>query len=312
VSKIISLMGVVLALLALFLGTGAAQQTPPGPTTAPSGEKEKTTAPLSLADFIPWAMGLGDRLTVLKTNIATLVDLSATGAKLQAISREVDGISGRLEKLKASERYEFHQLAQVKRALRLQGSSLAKVFDPLSAAINQMGTWEQAWREENARAKEFRTSLPKGAAVSTVRPVLDKAQKTIDTALSLIAQRLKPMLEAQRKAGELRASIFSLNTDVDGLIQSVRGNPSKSPTPQCFHPTTTISSGRSSGRNCVTVSAPSPGLKGSSSPGRDGPCFSSAWSLSSLRSAFTATARFSSRRSAGPFSPNILWPPGYS
>jgi small-conductance mechanosensitive channel len=213
------LLAVVLIALA---GAGVAQ-SPTTPTTS-SGEKEKTVAPPSLADFIPWATGLGDRLTLLQTNIGALVDLSATGAKLQALSQEVDGISGRLEKLKAGERYDFAQLAQVKSALRLQGSSLAKVFDPLSAAINQMGMWEKAWGEENARAKEFRTSLPKGAAISTVRPVLNQAQKTIDTALALIAQRLKPMLEVQRKAGELQVRIFSLNIDVDRLIQSVRDN----------------------------------------------------------------------------------------
>jgi potassium efflux system protein len=222
VTKIVSLMGLFLALLALLLGTGATQQTSPGPTTAPSGEKEKTVAPPSLADFIPWATGLGDRLTVLKTNIGALVDLSATGEKLQALSKEVDGISGRLEKLKASEHYGFDRLTEVKNALRLQGKTLAKVVDPLSAAIDQMGTWEKAWGDENTRAKEFRSSLPKGAAMSTVRPVLDQAQRTIDTALALIAQRLKPMLEAQRKAGELQARISSLDTEVDGLIQSGR------------------------------------------------------------------------------------------
>lgn len=213
----IPLLTVVLIVLA---GTGISQ----GPTTpkALPEEKEKTVAPPSLADFIPWATGLADRLTVLKTNIGALVDLSATGEKLQVLSKEVDGISGRLEKLKASERYSFDQLAEVRSGLRLQRNSLAKVLDPLSAAINQMETWEKAWVDENVRAREFRTSLPKGAAISTVRPVLDQAQKTIDTALALIAQQLKPMLEAQRKAGELQARISSLNTEVDGLIRSVR------------------------------------------------------------------------------------------
>ncbi|NTW37020.1 MAG: hypothetical protein HGB17_13035, partial [Syntrophobacteraceae bacterium] len=227
-------MGLLLALLALLPGTGEAQQVPPGPTTAPSGEKEKTVAPPSLADFIPWATGLADRLTVLKTNIGALIDLSATGEKLQTLSKEVDGISDRLEKLKATERYSFDQLAEVRSGLRLQGNSLAKVFDPLSAAINQMGTWEKAWGDENARAKEFRTSLPKGVAISTVRPVLDQAQRTIDTALALIAQQLKPLLEAQRKAGDLRARIFSLNTEVDGLIQSVRGDLLRRSDPSMF------------------------------------------------------------------------------
>jgi len=233
-SKMVSSMGLLLALLALLPGTGEAQQAPPGPTTAPSGEKEKTVAQPSLADFIPWATGLADRLTVLKTNIGALVDLSATGEKLQTLSKEVDGISDRLEKLKATERYSFDQLAEVKSGLRLQWNSLAKVFDPLSAAINQMGTWEKAWVDENARAKEFRTSLPKGVAMSTVRPVLDQAQKAIDTALALIAQQLKPLLEAQRKAGELRARIFSLNTEVDGLIQSVRGDLLRRSDPSMF------------------------------------------------------------------------------
>ena len=217
-------MGVVLVLMALLPWTGAAQQASPGPTTVPAGEKEKAVAPPSLADFIPWATRLADRLTVLKTDIGALVDLLAIGEKLQILSNEVDGISGRLEKLKASERYGFDQLAEVKSALRLQGNTLAKVFDPLSAAINQMGTWEKEWGDENTRAKEFRTSLPKGAAISTVRPVLDQAQETIDTAFALIAQQLKPMLEAQRKAGELQARISSLNIEVGGLIQSVRGH----------------------------------------------------------------------------------------
>jgi potassium efflux system protein len=228
----IRLTAILAALLILLTGTVAAQGGPPSQTS--SGDKERAVSPPSLADFMPWATGLSDRLSVLKKNMQTLVDLSATGAQLQGLSKAVDGVSARLVKLKASVGYGFDQVAEVRSALGLQSNALAKVLDPLAAAIARMGAWEKEWSDENVRAREFRSSPPSGVAVSTIRPVLDQAQKTIDSALTLIAQRLKPLLEAQRQAGEIQAKISSMSTDVDGLIQTVRGGVFRKSDPSMF------------------------------------------------------------------------------
>jgi potassium efflux system protein len=216
------LAAILAALLILLTRTVAAQTSPPSQPSPK--EKEQTVSPPSLAELMPWATGLSDRLTVLKKDMQTLIDLSATGEQLRDLSKAVDGISARLVKLKASVGYGFDQVAEVRRALGVQHNGLGKVLDPLAAAISRMVAWEKEWSDENVRAKEFRSSQPSGMAVSTIKPVLDQAQKTIDSALTLIAQRLKLLLEAQRQAGEIQAEISSLRTDVDGLIQTVRGN----------------------------------------------------------------------------------------
>ncbi|HYA02425.1 MAG TPA: mechanosensitive ion channel domain-containing protein [Syntrophobacteria bacterium] len=226
------LVPILAAGLILLAETVAAQG---GPPSQPSpGEKGKAVAPPSLADLIPWATGLSDRLNVLKKSVETLVDLSATGEQLQSLSKEVGDISRRLEKLKASERYGFDQVAEARTALHRQAGALVKVLDPLTAAITQMDAWQKEWSDENNKAKEFRTSLPRGVAAGTVRPVLDQAQKTIDTALSLIAQGLKPILEAQRQAGDIQARISSLTMAVNGLIQDLSGDIREKSDPSMF------------------------------------------------------------------------------
>jgi small-conductance mechanosensitive channel len=79
----IRLVAVLAALLILLATTVAAQG---GPPSQPSpGEKGKAVSPPSLVDLIPWATGLSDRLTVLKKNTQTLVDLPATGEQWRKI-----------------------------------------------------------------------------------------------------------------------------------------------------------------------------------------------------------------------------------
>jgi potassium efflux system protein len=222
VTKQVFLVLFLLTFVMSFSGRGSAQ-TPAAPTTPPA-EKEKAVSPPSLAEFIPWATGLSDRLAALNKRIQTLVDLSAAGKQFQALSNEVDGIAANLKRLKTAGAYHFRQIADLRQALRLQSRALVESSDPLTVAIAQLGQWETEWSNENIKAKQFRSSLPKAVAPGTVRPVLTQAQNAIDSALSLIARELKPLLEAQRRAGELQARISSLNSEIDSLLLDVRGN----------------------------------------------------------------------------------------
>jgi potassium efflux system protein len=222
VMKNVFLVLLLLTLVMWFPGYGSAQ-TPAAPTTPPA-ETKNTASPPALADFIPWATGLSDRLAALNKRIQNLVDLSATDKQFQILSKELDGIEASLARFKAAGAYHFHEITELRQALRLQSRSLVETSGPLTVAVTQLGQWETEWSNENARAKQFRSSLPKTVAPGTVRPVLTQAQNAIDSALGLIAKELKPLLEAQRRAGELQARISSLNSEVDSSLLNVRGD----------------------------------------------------------------------------------------
>jgi small-conductance mechanosensitive channel len=212
-------------LLALFLmseGVAANQETQ---APQPSGAKtEETLAIPDLADLIPSATQLSSRLTILEKELEGGLDLSAVEGSFSEIVANLEDHSGQLQRLKASKDYQYSQVIELKAAILSEGNSLEALSKPLSEAIRDLGTSRKEWLDEKGKWSEWQSLLLKDEPLDEVRSIFEKAQKTIERALSLILKRLSPMLAVQQKAANIEVRTESLAAEIDELLVTIRGS----------------------------------------------------------------------------------------
>ena len=108
-------------------------------------------------------------------------------------------------------------------ALERESGSLERGGQPVTEGIRQLGASRKEWVAEKKRWNAWQSSLLKDEPLDEVKLTFARAQDTIDTALNLIQQQLKPLLAMQRKAGNVQTRIGSLAVEVEGLILAKRG-----------------------------------------------------------------------------------------
>jgi small-conductance mechanosensitive channel len=197
---------------------------------------EEPTSEETLASVVPLASELAGRLIDLEKNIETGFDLSEAEKSFERITNNLEGISSRLAKLKTSQNYGITQLAELKGAIQNEADSFKIVTEGLTEAISQLELSRKSWSEEKIKWKELRSSLPGDVPLSSVKPAFSKANQSIESALSLIAQKLKPMLAAQEKAGEIQTRLRQLAAEVDALLLAVRADVLRKSAPSMFSP----------------------------------------------------------------------------
>ena len=180
--------------------------------------------PLSLADLIPASTELSRRLSTLERDIIAGLDLSAVEKNLTYINRNIEALSARLIELKAAERYSYKQLIDLNVAILKKDRSFQKIWESLTERVTQVGLWSKEWADEKARWKALESTLPREVSSSTTRIATAKAQETIGKAKKIISSSLKPLLDAERKAAEIRTHITSLTEQIDDLIRALRGD----------------------------------------------------------------------------------------
>ncbi len=186
-------------------------------------EKEKPPATPDLADLIPLATELSGRLAVLENKIAAGLDISELEKSFSKIAANLDDHSGQLESLKTSEDYRYPQLVQLKSAVEAEAASLVKTSKWLTEEIRRLGVARQKWLVEQKQWKEWQSALLKDEPLTEIKSTFAQAQATIDQALNLIVQKLKPLLAVQKKVGNIQAKIKTVDADIDGLISALRG-----------------------------------------------------------------------------------------
>lgn len=186
-------------------------------------EEEKSVAIPDLVDVIPLAAELSGRLAVLEKQIRNWPDLSEVEKDLSGIVANLEDYSAQLQRLKASGAYRYGQLVLLSEALESEGTSLEKVSQPLNKGIQQLGASRKNWLAEKKRWEAWQSSLLKDEPIDEVKLAFGRAQKTIDAALNLILEQLKPQLAMQSKAANVQTRIRSLTAEVDGIILAKRG-----------------------------------------------------------------------------------------
>ncbi|MGD8925170.1 MAG: hypothetical protein PVG64_09565, partial [Syntrophobacterales bacterium] len=208
-------------------------QEPPTAKPAPAEEEKPAAAP-GLAELDPKATALAARLTDLENEIAALPDLSPIKENIKSVAKNEQMLSQRLESLKLSKTYETSQYSKFKEELRVESAFLERAIQPLTQSLNRMESWKKEWSDEKELWKQWQASLPKEVPASAVKPTFTKAQKTIDKALALISQHLKPILTLQQEAGDLQARLYSLASGVDALMATLRVDILRKSTPPMY------------------------------------------------------------------------------
>lgn len=220
VSRLLFLI-LIISILVFADGQLAAQE-PKG--SQPSvAEKEKPPAIPDLADLIPLATELSGRLAVLENKIAAALDVSEVEKSFSKIQENLENYSAQLKTLEATEDYLYSNLVQLRTAVEAEVVSLGRVSKKLTEEIRKFGDARQQWLAEQKHWKQWQSALLKDEPLTEIKSTFAQAQKTINNALNLIFQKLKPMLAVQKKVGNIQARINTIIASIDGLLSALRG-----------------------------------------------------------------------------------------
>jgi potassium efflux system protein len=179
---------------------------------------------------------LAERSATLERGVANLFDESAVEASFAEADKNLDHLVRRLEKFKASERYPYDQIMELKAAALLEAKTVAE----LSASIQQSGlqleAWDKEWQDEKKKWAESLSALPKDAPLSILRPARAKGQQAIDAAMRLIARNIKPVLGAEQQVADLKARSDKLGAEIDDMLVLARRDIFRKPDPSMFSP----------------------------------------------------------------------------
>ena len=221
--NILSVLFPMLIISILVFADGQLVAQEPKGSQPSVGEKEKPPAIPNLADLIPLATELSGRLAVLENKLAAGLDLSEIEKSFSKIEEDLANYSAQLKKLEATEDYRYPKLVQLETEVEAQAVSLGKVGKKLTEAIRTLGNTRQQWLAEQKQWDQWQSALLKDESLSEIKATFAQAQETINKALNLTVDKLKPMLAVQKNVGNIQARINTITASIDGLLSVLRG-----------------------------------------------------------------------------------------
>ncbi len=229
--KTLLTLSLLLAPLVLFSSIAVAQESR---SVNISTAQDSVPSPWGIADLIPFTTKLAERESVLQTTVNRLLDLSETEKRLSSVGQSLETIAKQFEALKSTTGYGYDHVSDLKAIIHARERSLQEAVKSLLQAISQLERWKTEWLDEKKKLKEFRESIAKDIRRDSVEPTLAKAQKSIDTALSLISEQLEVMLPVQEKALDIQAKVDSLEAEVSAMLVTTRSSVSRKSAPSMF------------------------------------------------------------------------------
>ena len=206
-----------LVLLTLVLAPGRlAAQSPAAATALPPTVPE-------LAELIPLATAVSGRLARLERASADGVDLSRVEQQLPDISARVDAYAEQFLALRTATGPRAGRLPQLKAEIKRAGDALAGVSTFVTEKVSLLGNLRKAWLAEQQRWNAWQAALLQDEPLEHITTTVTRTQGTIETALGLLRQQLRPLLALQEQAGTLHTRINTLSAEVEGLLLSHTG-----------------------------------------------------------------------------------------
>jgi small-conductance mechanosensitive channel len=187
-----------------------------------SNKDALTTAVPDMAEIIPLATELSNRLAMLESSIRDGFDVSEVEDKCAAIESNLEEPVSQLQRLKESEQFKYGKLVELRDRIKREDELFDKINKPLGQAISQLDGWRKQWLAEKKNWEQLQAPLLEDGQLDQLESTLEKAHETIDTALSLITAQLDAMLTLQAKVSSTHAEIAALVTELDGLIVAER------------------------------------------------------------------------------------------
>ena len=176
------------------------------------------------------------RFATLKQQIGGLVDLTDIEEHLAATAVSLEASTRQLQRLRAVTGSDYYQFTALKAAIRRERETLAKVSASLTETLRQLGVWRVTWLAEKQQWNAWQSSGRHDALLDEVKQTFLTAHHTIDAALELLRQQIKPILAAQQHARDIQVRLDVLAADVDGVIATMGDNALRHVTPTMLSP----------------------------------------------------------------------------
>jgi small-conductance mechanosensitive channel len=185
-------------------------------------EIEKPLVLPGLSELIPAVTKLSSRLAALEKRSLRGLDVATIQKSYAEIMTNIEDHSGELQRLKDEKEYRYSELIELKTRILFESNSLEALSKPLIESIRKIEASRKEWLDEKRNWSEWKAALLKDEPLDEVELIFKKAQKNINTALSLILKQLKSMLAVQQEAGAIQARIDPLVIEAQGLIIDVQ------------------------------------------------------------------------------------------
>jgi len=223
--------------MAVLLISSLAPAHEPSQGDQNAGAEPTLSAPApDLADVIPLEMELSDRLAVLETSFADLMDVSHVESQFPGIESNLKVHANQLKRLKDSKGYKYNKLVDLMEVIEKENKLFMKTTKPIHQAIRDLWTWRKEWLAEKKRWNEWEFFLLKGGAFDQLKSTFERANDTIETALKIVIPQLEAMLTVQEKAGNIQEKIDALTAVLDGLIMDEHRGALLKESPPMFSP----------------------------------------------------------------------------
>src|SRR5215831_11086569 len=222
----------VLLTLVLVPGSLAAQASQGG--SAPAAATTQPPRVPELAEIIPLATALSERLASLEKALAGGVEVTRVEQQLRDISARVDGYARQFLALQAAVGPPAGRLPQLKAEIKSAGDVLAGVSTSVAEKVRTLGNLRKAWLAEQQRWHAWHAAWLQEAPLEQITSTMTTSQGVIEAALVFLQQHLEPLLTLQGQAGTLQTRINALTAEVGGLIALSQGGALADTSPAMF------------------------------------------------------------------------------
>lgn len=175
----------------------------------------------ALADLIPLEAALPGRLATLQQKIGDLVIPRDIEKRLASIDVSLQAYTNQFERLRSATGSDYYRFIALKTTLRRELQSLAKSSTTLMKMLRQLDDWRTTWEAEKQQWGTWQLSGHHDALLDNVEQTFTRAHDTIDAALNLVRQQIKPLLAGQEQIRNLQVRLDVLMAQVEGMIAAV-------------------------------------------------------------------------------------------
>jgi small-conductance mechanosensitive channel len=191
----------------------------PGEPEAKKATKQVVTDK-NLADLIPKATELSKKLLEMQTILSDMQDAGIVEDGLQAVSEERNLLQEQLHALQINPKGRYQELAALQKLMQEADINAAAVSKKLDSSIAVFDTWIDYWEVEEQGLSLWQEGLGASSSLPAVQKVLKQLQDTVETARLTINEQLVPLLNLQKKGGELQLSLHSLTLQIEQLFKA--------------------------------------------------------------------------------------------
>jgi len=226
---------VFLLLLAMIApAAGLAADSSPAKKTE-SSEKQPAI-PAGLAELIPKAAELNERLARLTRELAAMPKGDQIESQLLSLKKKGEALAVKMVETKQQDRLQYERLLEFLGQIEAVNLDIAVFNEPLAAGLRKIDRWRRDWQAESTHWQNWRSRVGEDLTLPMVETVFDGAMQTIATARMRILGQMQPMMTAQKQAFDIQVRIEEMRIELESMIQSTRGEFLRDISPPMFRP----------------------------------------------------------------------------